>query len=71
VIAMASLRATKKSGRTSLNFDGGIEDTQISNGFDVMEISDDGPEEESVQSQSKSARELLTSMVAGVRTHAT
>jgi hypothetical protein len=70
---MAYSRATRKSSRTSLNrhFDNDIEDTQISNDSDAMEIIDDGPEEESAQSQSKSARELLTNMVAGVRPRAT
>jgi hypothetical protein len=70
---MASSCATNKSSRTSLNkhFDDDIEDTPISNEFDVMEIADDSPEEEPAQSQSKSARELLTNMVAGVRAHAT
>jgi hypothetical protein len=72
---MASLRATKKSNsasnmsedihaRTSRKqVDNDLEDTGAS---DAMDAAEDGSDQEQAQSQSKSARELLSNMVAGV-----
>jgi hypothetical protein len=72
---MASLRVTKKSNRASnmsedihartsrKQVDDDLENTGAS---DAMDAAEDGSDQEQAQSQSKSARELLSNMVAGV-----
>jgi hypothetical protein len=75
---MASLRTFKKSSRTSTNEDRAnktsrkqanedVEETIISSDSGSMDITDDNSEHEPAETQSKSARDLLTDMVAGVR----
>jgi hypothetical protein len=65
---MASLRACNKSSHTTSRKQANenLEETIISSDSDSMDASDNSPEQEPAETQSKSARELLTDMVAGV-----